>query len=235
MSAGLSTLKRRCWGRTGPFWTRRCGRTVERRFCADHKTQWLYVPLIIVPALVGYVGSTLSIIQYINPLTREEVELRRTMYIEVSIAAHRWRQVYLTLNPERESLTRDTGARYASPWQQCQHVGLPHFTHENWVRYRPLFNEEVDIAKQRLQEVMAAYSDELMPETRIAIEATRSELSAVKNVYYWLQRWPEHPKTDQIFRSLFIEVFRCLEKIDAEARRLQDSLPDRRLSRALQQ
>jgi hypothetical protein len=217
---------RQCWGRNKPHYLRRCGRHVETRYCHEHRAQPFVLLALLLLGLLATAADVGQVVQFFHPVSTEDRALERRVYTKISLIAHGWKLRYLTLHPDG----RNAGAKVpdeqpSNLWKRVQDGTVPEFNKENWTKYYPLFNEEVERVCRELRETQAAYSDVLKPETRILMENTCSNMIAARNVYYSLPRGGMGKDTPMGFRSMFIQMFRELGALDNEVQRLRETIP----------
>ena len=216
-----------CWGRNKPHYLRRCGRLVETRYCDEHRAQPFVLLTFLLLGLLATASDVGQVAQYLLPVSTEQRELERRVYSKVSLIAHGWKLRYFALHPDG----MNAGAKVADGqpsnlWKRLQEGGIPEFNKENWIRFYPLFNVEVERVCRELQETQAAYSDVLKPQTRVLMEKTCSNMIAARNVYYYLPRGGMGKDTPMGFRSMFIQMFRELGALDDEVQKLRDGIPE---------
>jgi hypothetical protein len=153
-------------------------------------------------------------------LSKEDITLRREAYTQAILSVHYWKNVYMGLNPE---LNRSGGSsKYKDIWDKLLAEAIPTFSRENWVRYRPMFEGELNTLSGRLQDVLSAFVDVVPPAARTLISQTRTQLESSRSLYHWAGRGAGD---DAMFRTIFVSTLRDLRAVDAEFQRLRDALP----------
>jgi hypothetical protein len=224
---GAAANLRQCWARNKPHYLTRCGRLVETRYCHEHRAQPFVLLALLLLGLLATASDVGQVAQYLLPVSAEQRALERRVYSKVSLIAHGWKLRYFALHPDGMNAgAKVPDGQPSNLWKRLQEGSIPEFNKENWIRYYPLFSEEIERVCRELQETQAAYSDVLKPETRILMENTCSSMIAVRNVYYYLPRGGMGKDTPMGFRGMLIQMFRELGALDDEVQRLRDAIPE---------
>lgn len=217
---------KQCWGRNKPYYLNRCGRFGETRYCHEHRAQPFVLLALLLLGLLAFVANVAQVVEFLHPVSAEQRALERRVYTKISLIAHNWKLQYFARHPDGLGAgAKVPDGQPSNLWKRLQDGGIPEFNEQNWKRYYPLFNEEVDRVCRDLQGTQAAYADILKPELRVMMENTCSNMIAARNVYYYLPRGGAGKDTPMLFRGMFIQMFRELGVLDDEVQRLRDAIP----------
>lgn len=219
---------KQCLGRVGYFLWRRCGRRGNWLFfCADHKDHWLLLVLLLYTGQ-GLVAEGLDWSDRLRGPSPEELAFHETVYTDISLTCHYWKNLYMTLFPPAfPSASQGDGTQYVDTWDRLAKGEKPPYTRESWDRFRPLFQQGLNDVRRGLQNAAATYADVLSPELRTMIWQVQLQLNLESGTY--MQVNPDAPVipemgTERAFHVRFEEVFRQLGELDRAVQRYRDEV-----------
>jgi len=214
--------ERQCLGRTGPFYSRRCGRRTPNWFCRDHRLQLLVIPLLLVPAALSYFDGAVSAVEYLTGPSREQIAFQRDALTRASLIAHQWKLHFYDLHAD--ALNTETAGDL---WDDLQAVPLPNYSEEVWVRFRPLFAQRINYMVGEFETLLSTHGDALPVHVRLRISQMAVQLRTDQTLYVTITPRVATAFPDQaqaLFTTAFREVPRELGELDREVQRLRDAL-----------
>lgn len=215
----------RCWGRT-KIW-QRCKNAGQKKFwpfCPHHTWQ----PIVQLFTIVGIVATILGLVQGIVFIKEKfksktpEIELRREVYLEISLACHRWKNAYMSFDPDR--FRADEG-QFTDIWERLEKTPPPSFSAETWRKYLPLFVNHANAFRAELDRISVAYGNLLPEEFRKHMIDTQRLIIAPQTVY---QQFPaiiaqgKDVDRDPLFHCCFQQMIQALTRLSREADRLRE-------------
>jgi hypothetical protein len=179
---------------------------------------------------VGIVATILSLPQgvvFINGLFKPktpEIELRKEVYTEISLACHRWKNAYMSLDPDR---FRADGSKFTDVWEMLEKTPPPSFSAETWKKYQSLFDHYGNSFIERLDQISAANGNLLPEEFRILMIETKRLIEAAQTVYQQLPaiiaiEQMKNMDRDKLFQGCLQQMIQALTKLSREADRFRE-------------
>lgn len=175
---------RRCFGRVGPFLLSRCGRIGKWRLvCKEHRTQWLLIPFVVVPWVLGTVQGVDFLAARLKGPSRAEVVLANRAYFELGRPCGSWVEYYASLFQPAWQEMYQPSSRDGDVWDRLINGVKPNYSEATWQHFRPLFDEKVVQTIERLRTTELAYQDVLTPEIRALIWEVLTQLEVERWAY----------------------------------------------------
>jgi hypothetical protein len=116
----------------------------------------------------------------LDPGARQMEEYRREVLLELTLACHAWKNSYMALQPRTALATPNT---FGDVWDWLIKVGHHEKSAEEWDRYRPLFEDSIDIGVEELRSIMACHSEVIPPDLKTMVIRTARQLSVERKVF----------------------------------------------------
>jgi len=147
--------------------------------------------------------------------------LRGDVYLEVSLACHRWRNLYMSLGGLWASNQYD--GQFADAWEMLEKVRVPTFSMGTWEHYSPLFTQGSDALRVYLDKIETTNANLLPPGFRRLIIESRRTIETQQMAYRIMPEMIERVENkDAFFEAQFRQMVRVISKLCREADKLRE-------------
>jgi hypothetical protein len=141
--------------------------------------------------------------------------LTSNLYNQISLACHIWKNAYLFYYPGHFH----RGERqYLDVWELMGKTGNHIYSEQEWLKYRPLFDQVLVEVINKLLEVIKLFPDSIDESFKMQVYQTIEQLKLERDVYL---QTPSliglFTDKDQAFNVRFLEVIRVLAALSRDA------------------
>jgi hypothetical protein len=179
--------------------------------------QWIWY------AFIAFVVASIGLWIYwiVNSIWNKNRKSPTISYIynQISLACHIWKNAYILYYPDR--FGKRDGQQYLDVWEKMEKIGNHIYSEQEWLKYRPLFDQVVVEVTNKLLELMKLFPDSIEEQFKMQVYQTIEQLKLERNMYL---RTPNliglFGDKDQAFNVRFLAVIRCLSSLDREAQKI---------------
>ncbi|MGB8707470.1 MAG: hypothetical protein WCD72_05915 [Dehalococcoidia bacterium] len=147
------------------------------------------------------------------------IPLLEQVYSQISGACHIWKNAYILYYPGHFS---EGGGQYLDVWEHMEKTGKHVYSEQEWLKYRPLFDQVVIEVTDKLLELMKLFSDSIEQQFKMRIYQTIAQLKVERDVYLItptliISLYDRDKDKDQAFKARFSGVIRYLATLSREA------------------
>ena len=148
---------------------------------------------------------------------KPEVDDDRREYVdevllEISLVCHGWKNFYMSLYPGN---FQNTGYKGDNVWDLLSKIGKHKYSEEEWRRYLPLFDPELQKTIDRLEGKVMLHSEVIPTNIKLAILRTNRQLGTELFMYTQISIFLTYFKDmDDFFSLRFREVIRVLSNLN---------------------
>lgn len=148
------------------------------------------------------------------------IPLLEQVYSQISGACHIWKNAYIFYYPDR--FAKRDGDQYLDIWEKMEKTGNHIYSEQEWLKYKPLFDQVVIEVSDKLLELMKLFSDSIEQQFKMRIYQIINQLKGERNVYLItptliIPLYDRAKDKDQAFKARFSGVIRCLATLSREA------------------
>ena len=110
---------------------------------------------------------------------QDQSEYHQEVILEVSLACHGWKNSYMALYPGH---FRHVKGNFTDIWETLQ-SGSHAETPEEWSHYQPLFQEEIPVVVNNLQQILACHAEALPVKLKTLVLRTIRQLQVEGMIY----------------------------------------------------
>ena len=141
------------------------------------------------------------------------------LYTEISLACHIWKNAYIFYYPDR--FAKRDGQQYLDVWEKMEKTAIHIYSEQEWLKYRPLFDQVIIDVINKLKELINLFSDSIDPQFKMQVYETCEQLRLERNVYLGTPNLIElFGDKNQAFNVRFSAIIRCLSSLDREAQKI---------------
>lgn len=178
------------------------------------------IPVLGILFVIGVILVTRAyFIAKVHP-----IPLIEQVYSQISLACHIWKNAYILYFPERFA-ERD-GLQYLDIWEKMEKTGNYTYSQQEWLKYRPLFDQVVIEVTDKLLELIKLFSDSIEQQFKMQIYQTIDQLKRERDVYLItpiliIPNYDRDKDKDQALKARFSGVIRCLATLSREADKIR--------------
>ena len=183
----------------------------------------LTVRVVVVGALLSMMSVHSEDLEA-SKKDKETRQLKQEVILNVSLACHQWKNIYMALYPGHFVQVNDS---HKDIWGLLENTDALTYSPDSWKYYRPLFVECTDDLVDQLDQLSSEYQDIMPVSLRSKVLSAKLQLQSEKSVYVQLPQLisslsvKDQPNANLLFAMRFKETVRAIAEVDRETVRLK--------------